>query len=60
MGRQPKKTKEERMHDADVRCSQWLADGNEYREAGDHEKAQLCYDRCQFWKDRYNLLAGNR
>jgi len=54
----PKTTLKERTLDADVRCSQWLADGNEARESGDTAKAEKCYAKSQFWLDRYNLLAG--
>ena len=54
----PKTTLKERTLDADVRSSQWLADGNEARESGDMVKAEKCYAKSQFWLDRYNLLAG--
>ena len=54
----PKTTLKERTLDADVRSSQWLADGNEARESGDMLKAEKCYAKSQFWLDRYNLLAG--
>ena len=54
----PKKTLRERMLDAEVRSSQWLADGNEARESGQLAKAEKCYAKSQFWLDRYNLLAG--
>jgi hypothetical protein len=54
----PLKSLEDRMLDAEVRASQWLADGNAAAEAGDTTKAQRCYDKSQFWLDRYNLLAS--
>ncbi len=44
--------------DAETRSSQWLADGNAAREAGRYEKAQKCYDKSQFWLDRFNKLTG--
>lgn len=55
----PKKTLRERIVDADVRGSKWLADGNEAAERGDKKRAEECYAKGQFWLDRYNLLAGN-
>lgn len=54
-----KKSIHERILDAETRGSRWLADGNEYSERGDHVKAQKCYDKAQFWLDRYNTLSGN-
>ena len=44
--------------EAEVRGSQWLADGNDARERGDKAKAERCYDKAQFWLDRYNKLTG--
>lgn len=57
--RVPKRTLQERILDADELCSRYLADANEAREAGDLKKAQKLDEKGQFWKDRYNLLAGN-
>lgn len=54
----PKQSLPERQLDAEVRASQWLADGNAARESGNHEKAEVCYAKAQYWLDRYNLLAG--
>ena len=54
----PKKLLKDRQLDAEVRGSQWLADGNEARESGNMAKAEKCYAKSQFWLDRYNLLAG--
>lgn len=48
----------ERIFDAEVRSSKWLADGNEYAEAGKTAMAEKCYDKGQFWLDRANLLSG--
>ncbi|HCH7782767.1 TPA: hypothetical protein NNM78_002206 [Pseudomonas aeruginosa] len=56
--RTPKKSLAERIADADVLASRWLGDGNEAAEAGNHAKAQACYDKAQYWKDRFNLLSG--
>lgn len=44
--------------DAEQRCSTWLADGNEHSERGDKAKAEKCYDKAQYWLDRYNKLTG--
>jgi hypothetical protein len=51
------KTLQERILEAEVKGSQWLAKGNEYSEAGKSEQAQRCYDKSQFWLDRYNRLT---
>lgn len=57
--RAPKRTLEERILEADTLCGRNLADANEAREAGDLDKAEKLDKKSQFWKDRYNLLAGN-
>lgn len=44
----------ERILEAELRGSQSLADGNEARECGDKSKAEECYQRSQYWLDRYN------
>ncbi|MEM8515199.1 hypothetical protein RCH14_004559 [Massilia sp. MP_M2] len=54
----PQKSLKARQLDAEVRSSQWLADGNEARENGDKAKAEKCYAKSLYWLDRYNLLAG--
>lgn len=46
----------ERLIDAEVRCSQWLADGNAAHESGKMKRAESCYAKSQFWLDRYNDL----
>ena len=48
-----------RIMDADERASRWLADGNEALEIGDTAKAEKCYEKSQFWRDRFNKLSGN-
>ena len=48
-----------RIMDADERASRWMADGNEASEAGNTSKAEKCYEKSQFWRDRFNKLSGN-
>ena len=49
----------EKIIEAEQRGSKWLADGNEAAERGNHTKAERCYEKAQYWLDRYNRLAGN-
>lgn len=42
--------------DAETRCGQWLADGNEHLEAGRKVEAEKCYEKSQYWLDRANKL----
>ncbi|AZG88583.1 hypothetical protein N032_24545 [Pseudomonas syringae pv. pisi str. PP1] len=49
---------EERALEAENRAGQWLADGNQAREAGRTVKAERCFQKAQFWLDRANLLSG--
>lgn len=58
MPKQPLKPLRERQIDADVRCRNWLAEGNAAAEAGDKDKAEQCYAKSQFWLDRWNHLCG--
>jgi hypothetical protein len=44
---------------AEQLASKWLADGNEADERGDHAKAEKCFEKCQYWLDRFNRLSGN-
>lgn len=44
---------------AEERASKWLADGNEASERGKQAKAEKCYEKAQYWLDRYNQMAGN-
>ena len=37
----------------------WLSKGNEAEERGDHDKAEKCFAKSQYWLDRYNKAAGN-
>ncbi|MCU7927523.1 MAG: hypothetical protein KZQ97_13910 [Candidatus Thiodiazotropha sp. (ex Dulcina madagascariensis)] len=55
----PKRALRQRIIDAEVRGSQWLAEGNSAREAGNHVRASECYAKSQYWLDRYNLLVSN-
>lgn len=50
-------TRREKAIDAEVRAGQWLADGNIARAEGKMEKAERCYQKAQFWLDRYNRLT---
>ncbi len=56
--RKPKRSLEERALDAEVRASQWRADGNAASEAGQQKKAEECFAKAQYWLDRANLLSG--
>ena len=49
----------ERIIEAEVRGSHWLAEGNEAEERGNNAKAEKCFEKSQFWLDRYNKLSGN-
>ena len=44
--------------DAEERGNRWLADANEAAEAGNKAKAERCYEKGQFWLDRFNRLTG--
>ncbi|MBI6749033.1 hypothetical protein [Pseudomonas syringae] len=44
--------------EAENRAGQWLADGNQAREAGRTVKAARCFQKAQFWLDWANLLSG--
>jgi hypothetical protein len=44
--------------DAELRGNSWLAKANQYRDAGDSEKADKCYSKGQYWLDRFNKLTG--
>lgn len=44
---------------AEVLGSKWLADGNEAEERGNRARAEKCFEKSQYWLDRYNKLAGN-
>ena len=44
---------------AEGQGSKWLADANEAAERGDHVRAEVLYEKSQYWLDRYNRIAGN-
>jgi len=56
--RKAKKPIASRILDANARCNQWLADGNAAEDAGNRARASRCFEKSQFWRDRYNLLTG--
>jgi hypothetical protein len=37
----------------------WLANGNEAEEKGEKAKAERCFQKAQYWLDRYNKAVGN-
>lgn len=43
---------------AEQRATHWLAEGNEASEKGNNIKAEKCYDKSQYWWDRYNKITG--
>lgn len=54
----PKLSLADRILDAEVRASKWLADANNLREAGRADLAAHYDAKSQYWLDRYNLLSG--
>jgi len=59
MAAKPKKPLSQRIADADALANRWLADGNHAAECGQPAKAQKCYERSQYWMDRYTLLTNS-
>lgn len=53
------KSLQEKIIDAETRCSMYLADANQAEECGNKVKADRLYEKSGFWRDRYNKLAGN-
>lgn len=51
-------TQSEKIADAEMRGSHWLAEGNAASERGNKAKAEKCYSKSQFWLDRANKLRG--
>lgn len=49
----------DRIIEAEIRGSHWLAEGNAAEERGNRTKAEKCFEKSQFWLDRYNKLVGN-
>jgi hypothetical protein len=54
--RNPVRPTAERLLEAEVKCSQALADANAASEAGDKAKAEKLYERSQRWLDKYNAI----
>jgi hypothetical protein len=52
------KTLSEKIADADMKGSNWLARANQAAERGDHEKAERMYEKGQKWLDLSNKLRG--
>ena len=52
-------THKEKLLQAEERGSHWLAEGNAASERGNRINAERCYEKSQYWLDRYNKLAGN-
>ena len=44
---------------AEERASKWLADGNEADEKGNKAKAEKCWAKSQYWRDRANKARGD-
>lgn len=55
----PKTPLSERIINANVLASKWLADGNEASEIGDKIMAEFCYKKSSYWRDRFNLLTNS-
>ena len=53
------KTIKEKIIEAEIRGSHFLAEGNEAAERGQHDKAEKLYAKSQYWLDRFNKLSGN-
>lgn len=49
---------QDRILEAEVRASKWLADANQARERGDDKRAAECDTKSQYWLDRFNHLSG--
>lgn len=48
-----------KVAEADMKGSDYLARANEAAERGEKEKAERLYAKGQVWLDRYNKLTGN-
>ena len=53
------KSLRERQIEAETRANKYLADANEAAESGKSAKADMLYDKSQFWLDRMNNLNGD-
>lgn len=54
--RKPARPLSERMLEAEVKCSQALADANAAADCGNNKKADRLYESSQRWLDKYNTL----
>jgi hypothetical protein len=41
-----------------MRGNNWLAKGNDLKDAGKKKQAERCYEKGQFWMDRSNALRS--
>jgi len=48
----------EKAIEAETRGSHWRAEGNAAAERGDKARADRCYEKAQFWLDRFNKITG--
>jgi hypothetical protein len=48
----------DRVADADMRGSNWLARANALTAEGKYKRAARCHEKGQFWLDRSNKLRG--
>lgn len=55
-----KRTLQERIVDADIKCRRALADATDAKEAGKKKKAERLEDRAQYWLDEQNRLEDKR
>lgn len=53
------KTVHERIITADLKAAKFLADANQQQERGNHERAEVLYEKAQKWMDVSNTLRGN-
>ncbi|RYF68553.1 MAG: hypothetical protein EOO39_19215 [Cytophagaceae bacterium] len=54
----PKVRLDDRILDAQIKASHWLADGNKAFAAGRVTKADRYFQKARFWLDRANHLSG--
>lgn len=43
---------------AEHRSAFWLAEGNQAADSGNPVLADACFEKSQFWLDRYNTIKG--
>ena len=59
MNAKPAKSLSEKIAEADERGGRLLAEANEASERGQTSKAEILYEKGQYWLDRSNKLRGN-